>query len=118
MRPDTIKPQTRKIWDMSLQGMTAPEISRKLGLKFALVNSAVRRGREKGVIKRRFNKNPLKRKGIAYMRLGSISEITNGLSIEQLNDLIDSASKCGCQTVSEYVLELVRDAHANGEFKK
>ena len=109
MKPDMIKPQTRQIWDMSLQGMTAPEISQRLGLKFGLVNSAVRRGREKGVIKRRFNKNPLKRKGIDHMRLGAVSEITNGLSVEQLNYLIASASKCGCQTVSEYVLELVRD---------
>ncbi len=109
MKPDTIKPQTRQIWDMSLQGMTAPEISRKLGLKFGLVNSAVRRGRERGVIKRRFNKNPLKRKGIAHMKLGSVSEITNGLTMEQLNYLIASASRCECQTVSEYVLELVRD---------
>ena len=99
-----------KIWKMTLAGMTAPAIAQELGVKFALVNSAVRRGRENGVVPRRKRKNPLKHGTKNHMRLGSISYIIKQLSEEQLDWLIINAHKCECETVSEYILEIVRDA--------
>jgi predicted transcriptional regulator len=110
MKPDMRKPQTEKIWKMTLAGMTAPAIAQELGVKFALVNSAVRRGRENGVVPRRKRKNPLKHGTKNHMRLGSISYIIKQLSEEQLDWLVINAHKCECETVSEYILEIVRDA--------
>tara|TARA_R100000951_G_scaffold111791_1_gene111238 strand:+ start:1957 stop:2067 length:111 start_codon:yes stop_codon:yes gene_type:complete len=31
--------------------------------------------------------------------------------------IAEEIRKCGCETVSEFILELVRDAHANEELK-
>ena len=111
------KPDTLKIWDLFKEGLSPREISHKTGFKFAKVNSALRRGREanilppvvKSQLSRQFGRQ-------TYMRLGSISAICDALSEDQVNWLADEARRLECETVSEYILELVRDAHADQEF--
>jgi len=112
MKADIIKPQTRKIWEMSLDGKSAPQIARELNLKFALVNSAVRRGREKGVIPRRRNLNPHAYIRGVNLRLGTISSVISELTMDQVEWLASESNKVGVETLSEFLMELVRDAHA------
>lgn len=109
---------TLKIWEMSLAGASSREIEAELDFKFGKINSALRRGRDAGVIPRpqakpissgSHHKN--------YMRLGSVSAILDALSDEQVEWLATEARKIECETVAEYILELVRDAHADEELK-
>ncbi len=113
------KPDTLKIWQLSKDGLSAREISAKLGFKFNKVNSALRRGREanelppifkKAISHARHHKN--------YLRLGSISTVLDALTNEQVEWLATQTRSLGCETVAEFIAELVRDAHANEELKK
>jgi len=112
------KPDTLKIWQLSKDGLSAREISAKLGFKFNKVNSALRRGREanelppifkKAISHARHHKN--------YLRLGSISTVLDALTNEQVEWLATQTRSLGCETVAEFIAELVRDAHANEELK-
>jgi len=112
------KPDTLKIWKLSKDGLSAREISAKLGFKFNKVNSALRRGREanelppifkKAISHARHHKN--------YLRLGSISTVLDALTNEQVEWLATQTRSLGCETVAEFIAELVRDAHANEELK-
>jgi len=116
LRSYSRKPDTLKIWDLSKAGLSPKQISHKTGFKFAKVNSALRRGREakilppivKSQLSNQFGRQ-------TYMRLGSVSSICNALSEDQLNWLGNEARRLECETVSEFILELVRDAHADQE---
>ena len=112
------KPDTLKIWQLSKDGLSAREISAKLGFKFNKVNSALRRGREanelppifkKAISHARHHKN--------YLRLGSIATVLDALTNEQVEWLATQTRSLGCETVAEFIAELVRDAHANEELK-
>lgn len=109
-------PDTLKIWDMCKNGLSAREIAHQTGWKFGKVNSAVRRGRDAGVIPRPQAK-PISSGSHHrnYMRLGSISAICNSLATEQVEWLATEARRIECETVAEFILELVRDAHAEQE---
>ena len=116
MRDYDRSPDTLKIWEMSLAGASSREIEAELDFKFGKVNSALRRGRDAGVIPRpqaksissgSHHKN--------YMRLGNVSAILDALTDKQVDWLATEARKIGCETVSEFIAELVRDAHANEE---
>ena len=120
MRDYDRSPDTLKIWEMSRAGKSSKEIQSELGFKFGKVNSALRRGRECGAISPRRKERPLRIQVAGtqtYMRLGSISSIVNSLNLDQINWLAEEIRTCGCETVSEFILELVRDAHANEELK-
>lgn len=120
MRAYDRSPDTLKIWELYLAGHSVREIESDLGFKFGKVNSALRRGRESGVIPPRRNERPLRMQVSGtqtYMRLGSISSIVNSLNLDQMHWIAEEIRKCGCETVSEFILELVRDAHANEELK-
>jgi hypothetical protein len=106
-------PDTLKIWELSKKGFSSTEISHQTGWKFGKVNSALRRGREGNILP----PHPIKPISSGshhqnYMRLGSVSAILDELSNEQVEWLATEARKIGCETVAEYILELVRDAHA------
>jgi len=112
------KPDTLKIWQLSKDGLSAREISAKLGFKFNKVNSALRRGREANILP------PPPKKPIShvrhhknYLRLGSISTVLDALTNEQVDWLAAQTRQLGCETVAEFIAELVRDAHANEELK-
>jgi len=111
-------PDTFKIWQLSKDGLSAREISAKLGFKFNKVNSALRRGREANALP------PILKKSIShsrhhknYLRLGSISTVLDDLTNEQVDWLAAQTRQLGCETVAEFILELVRDAHADEELK-
>jgi len=113
-------PDTLKIWELYLAGHSVREIESELGFKFGKVNSALRRGRESGVIPPRRNERPLRMQvdgTQSYTRLGSISFILNSLNLDQMHWLAAEIRTCGCETVAEFILELVRDAHADEELK-
>jgi hypothetical protein len=116
MRDYDRSPDTLKIWEMSLAGASSREIETELNFKFGKINSAVRRGRDAGVIPRpsvrpissgSHHKN--------YMRLGNVSAILDALSEEQVEWLATEARKIKCESLSEYIVEIIRDAHANEE---
>lgn len=109
---------TLKIWQLSREGLSAREISAMLGFKFNKVNSTLRRGREANILP------PAPKKPISYvrhhknyLRLGSISTVLDALTNEQVDWLAAQTRQLGCETVAEFILELVRDAHADEELK-
>ena len=109
-------PDTLKIWDLFKRGLSSTQISKELGFEFGKVNSALRRGREGNILP----PHPIKPISSGshhknYMRLGSVSAILNDLSEEQVIWLAKQTRKLGCETVSEFIVEIVRDAHANEE---
>jgi hypothetical protein len=111
-------PDTFKIWELSKKGLSSTQISRELGFKFGKVNSALRRGREGNILP----PHPIKPISSGshhknYMRLGNVSAILDALNKDQVDWLATEARKIGCETVAEFILELVRDAHANEELK-
>ena len=118
LRSYSRKPDTLKIWQLSREGLSVREISAKLGFKFNKVNSALRRGREanelppifkKAISHARHHKN--------YIRLGSVSTVLDALTNEQVDWLATQTRQLECDSIAEFILELVRDAHANEELK-
>lgn len=113
MRDYDRSPDTLKIWEMSLAGASSREIETELGFKFAKINSALRRGRESQVLP------PPPKKAIShvrhhknYMRLGSISAVLEALTNEQVDWLATQTRQLECETIAEFIVEVVRDAHA------
>ena len=109
-------PDTLKIWQLSKDGLSARQISKKLGFKFGKVNSALRRGRESGVIPRPTTKpisNGSQHKN--YLKFGSISMVLDALTNQQIEWLATQTRQLGCETVAEFIVEVVRDTHANEE---
>jgi len=111
MRDYDRSPDTIKIWELHLSGHSAPRIQRELGFKSGKVTSAIRRGRESGIIPRPVVKNPFKFGVSTYARLGSVSSIIEGLDQDQLSWLASEVKRCECETVAEMLLEYVRDAY-------
>ena len=90
-----------------------------MGLSRSSVRTALTRGRKNGSIppfKPASNLKHLLK--AANLRNGHISEVFENLTIEQTRWLIEQAGEIECQTVSEYLIELVRDEyereHDNG----
>ncbi len=113
MRDYDRSPDTLKIWEMSLAGASSREIEAELDFKFGKVNSALRRGRDAGVIPRPQAKSISSGSHHRnYMKLGSVSAILDELSNEQVEWLATEARKIKCETLGEYIVEIIRDAHA------
>jgi len=49
----------------------------------------------------------------AGIRMGSIGDVGDALSSEQRQWVVDQMSRMGCESVAEYLTELVRDVHAD-----
>lgn len=104
--------KTLKIWEAYRQGCESKEIAERMGLSRFAVRTALARGRKNGSLP------PLKRKGnlkymlrAANLRNGHIREVFESLTMEQTRWLIEQASEIECQTVSEFLIELVRDEY-------
>jgi len=104
--------KTLKIWETYRQGYEPKEIADMLGLPRCAVRTALNRGRKNGSLP------PLKRKGnlkhmlrAANLRNGHIREVFESLTEEQTVWLVSRASEIECRTVSEYLIELVRDEY-------
>lgn len=105
------KQSTKRVWELRLQGYSNLEIKDILDLTPCAIASAVRRGRECGALPR-YNQTamPDRRRG-SEIRRGTISLILSGLSIEQQEWLVHEAADTGCETIAEYILEIVRDEY-------
>jgi len=119
MKGARTKEKTLKILETYRQGHTSKEIAEMMGLSRSSVRTALTRGRKNGSIppfKPASNLKHLLK--AANLRNGHISEVFENLTIEQTRWLINEASKVEAETVSEYLIELVRDEyereHDNG----
>ena len=104
--------KTLKIWATYRQGHESKEIAEMMGLSRSAVRTALSRGRKNGSLP------PLRRTGnlkhllrAANLRNGNIREVFDNITLEQKRWLVEQASEIGCQTVSEYLIELVRDEY-------
>ena len=102
--------KTLKIWETYRQGHESKEIADMLGLSRCAVRTALSRGRKNGslpALKRASNLKHLLR--AANLRNGHIREVFENLTMDQTRWLVSQASEIECQTVSEFLIELVRD---------
>ena len=112
MRGAKTTEKTLKIWETYRQGHEPKEIAKKMGLSPCAVRTALTRGRMNGSLpplKRTRNLKHLLMKH--NLRNGHIREVFDNLTMEQTRWLIDEASEIECQTVSEFLIELVRDEY-------
>ena len=103
---------TKLIWDLFLEGSSVQEIATKLGVKKPKVSSALSRGRIKGIIplpNRTYAKSYMLTK--FNLKTGSLSRLMDSLNTEQRVWICTEASKIGCETIEEYLLEKVRDEY-------
>lgn len=105
----SVKQSTKDVWALRNQGLGRKQISEKLGMSVTTVESAIRRGREQGKVKRvapirdRFYGTRVKR--------GTVNHVVDGLSDVQHEWIMEEVRRTGCETVAEYLLEIVRDLH-------
>ena len=112
-----IKPQTLDIWRLSNQGMSGKNITKALGLNRGIVSGAINRGRKSGHcnLKVRTKTTARNKSPLTY---GYIGQVIDALSLEQLDWLLVQSELVGCRTTSEYIAELVMDAHAEAMAKE
>ena len=112
MKGAETKHTTQRVWELFLQGKSVPQIADELGIPKSSASSAVARGRQKGHLP-----PPRFRYRMSYMLkqhgmyTGNMSDIFNNLTVDQRHWVIDQAERIGCETVAEYILELLRDGH-------
>lgn len=110
---------TKKIWDLFLKGKSVPEIATKLGVKRHHVSSALSRGRDKGVIPRVNRVYSTSYMLVKFkLKAGTMISLMDQLSSEQRIWLCTEASKIGCETIEEYLLEKVRDDYEESNISK
>ena len=111
MHGQQTKNRTFQIWEMGRQGMKPKEIMKALDVSYCTVNSALYRGRQQGKL------SPKGRGNIRYqlaqqnVKYGSISDVLATLTKEQVDWLTDQTLALGCETLAEYIVEVLRDAH-------
>ena len=103
--------QTKKIFKMFLKGKTSVEIQAKLGVSQGVVAGALARGREAGVIPPKRLATPLDQLRNSKVNRGNIADIINGLDDDQQMWLIRNTVDLRCTTISEFILEIVRDCY-------
>ena len=112
MRGARTTEKTLQIWEAYRQGHESKEIAEMMGLSRCAVRTALTRGRKNGSLpplKRTGNLKHLLRKH--NLRNGHIREVFENLTMEQTVWLVSQASEIECQTVSEFLIELVRDEY-------
>lgn len=106
--------RTRRVWSLSNTGYNTAEISEITGLSKHTVANMVLRGRQRGVVPPRV-KNPTTVKHLMRkneVTLGNISMVFDELTPEQGAWVMDQVVKYDCRTAAEFIVELIRDAHA------
>jgi DNA-binding transcriptional regulator LsrR (DeoR family) len=106
--------RTRRVWSLANTGYNTAEISEITGLSKHTVANMVLRGRKRGVVKERERK-PLTVKHLMRrneVKLGNISMVFDDLTPEQGAWVMDQVVKYDCRTAAEFIVELIRDAHA------
>ena len=116
--PFQVSERTRKIWERYNNGATYVEMCAEFGSGQSTIASAIYRGRQIGEIPPSRPAHPLTVGVSTYMPRGSIGRVLTSLTRDQLDWVADNAREVGCHTLSEYVLEIVRDAYEEDMAKK
>jgi len=116
-RRHPISAQTKSIWAMHNAGSSQKVIAAKFNVSSAVVSGAINRGRKSGHAK-------LKVKTVTTVynkstcMWGYIGQIRDQLSPDQAEWLFHSAEDCECNSVAEYIAELVLDAYEEAKEKE
>jgi len=103
--------QTKAVWRLSNQGMSAKQITQTLGLNRGVVSGAINRGRKSGHCNKKVRTKKTARNE-SPLTYGFIGQVIDVLSLEQLDWLLQQTELVGHSTCAEYIAELVQDAHA------
>lgn len=115
MSRSTRSPHHAAVVQLYAEGLRPRAIVERLGVSSDEVRYAVRKATRYGeVMAHNLNPDvPFKRHAVrARVRLGSLGDLDHELTPAQCQWLIDEVVPTGCDTVREYVAELIRDAHA------
>lgn len=99
-----------EVWKLYRQGLRPLEIAQKLQIPYHRVSGAVTRGRSLGLLpmKQTYTLSYIMQmRSITMGRMGR--DVVHRLSREQQNWLVDKAAEMGCETVAEYITEMIRD---------
>ena len=112
-----MNPDTQRIAEMHRAGHSHAAIQLATGLGYSRVVRGVVEARKAGMIPpRKVKASP--RQIVKYLfanrniKLGYMSDILLALTPDQLDWMAKETDKMGCESVAEYITELVRDAHA------
>ena len=112
--PQPIKETTRRAWSLANTGYNTAEIGKIMGLPTHTVSSMINRGRNKGVVRQKTERDKTLRALLKknHVTMGNMAWILGQLTPEQRLWVIDEVIKYKCETVAELVVELLRDAYA------
>lgn len=113
-------PQRQRILDLAREGVRPTEIASKLDIPRSSVASIVDHARRRGQIPPRSQQNRglkylVTKTGIGY---GRMKDLHDALTLEQQRWLMNECVELGVSSILEYMLELVRDAHAESTMKE
>lgn len=103
--------RSQHIINMTKEGQTPRNISEELHVSYQIVCGTIKKARDAGMLPPRKTSSPLTHGSPFYMKRGSIRYIVNELTEEQRQWLVKEADKYGCDTMSEMIVEIIRDAH-------
>jgi len=112
-----MNPDTQRIAEMHKAGHSHAAIQLATGLGYSRVVRGVVEARKAGMIPpRKVKASP--RQQVKYLfanrniKLGYMSDILLALTPDQLDWMAKETDKMGCESVAEYITEIMRDAHA------
>jgi len=112
-----MNPDTQRIAEMHRAGHSHAAIQLATGLGYSRVVRGVVEARKAGMIPpRKVKASP--RQIVKYLfanrniKLGYMSDILLALTPDQLDWMAKETDKMGCDSVAEYITEIMRDAHA------
>jgi len=112
-----MNPDTQRIAEMHKAGHSHAAIQLATGLGYSRVVRGVVEARKAGMIPpRKVKASP--RQIVKYLfanrniKLGYMSDILLALTPDQLDWMAKETDKMGCDSVAEYITEIMRDAHA------
>ncbi|MBQ2263237.1 MAG: hypothetical protein II336_17985 [Loktanella sp.] len=102
---------------MRTDGLSYDDIKARTGLSQSSVGNMVRLAKNAGLLAEREvlhdRKSLAERAWMAYgVRLGKTTDALRALDRDQFEWLAREAGMVGCESIAEYLTELVRDAHA------
>ena len=108
---------TRRVAELHMAGHSYAAIQLATGFGYTKVVRAVGIARKAGIVPPRKNKST-PRQQVKYLfanrriKLGYMSDILLAMTPAQLDWMAKETDKMGCDSVAEYITEIMRDAHA------
>jgi hypothetical protein len=103
--------QTKTIFKLALKGKSSSEIQAALGVSEGTVSGALSRGRAAGHIPPKAKKTAIDRLHNSNINRGKIGDIISGLDLEQNEWLVKTTIDLKCESIAEFILEIVRDEY-------